>query len=85
MWSRIWEFRQTWKQVPDYRHYSLFFLVGRDIACRLAKLPMTVSSAEQTGICRLNWGECGLRFSLFSPKCFYSPTWGSCPHEEELP
>lgn len=28
--------------------------------------------------------ECGLRFSLFSPKCFSSPTWGSCPHEEDL-
>lgn len=39
VWSRVWEFRRTWEQVPDYRHCSLFFLVGRDIVCHLAKLP----------------------------------------------
>lgn len=53
MLSRIWEGRQTGKQVPDYGHDSLCFLVGPDFVCYLDKLPTTVLSAKQAGICGL--------------------------------
>ena len=89
MLSRIWEVWQTGKQVPDYGHDSLCFLGGPDFVCHLAKLPTTVLSTKQAGICGLYWrgAECCLGFSLFSPKCFSSPTWGpthvkkTCPQQ----
>lgn len=88
MLSRIWEVRQTGKQVPDYGRDSLCFLVGSDFVCHLAKLPTTVLSTKQAGVYGLYWrgAECGLGFSFFSPKCFSSPTWGpahmkTCPQQ----
>lgn len=61
------------------------FLWGHDIVCCSARLPVRVSSAQQTSSSGCTGGEVPWSLLCSSPKRIDIPAWGSRRQEEDLP